>query len=189
MGQGTGLGLATVYGIVKQNNGFINVYSEPGEGTTVKIYLPRDEGTVLGTSIELDEEAPQGNGETVLLVEDAQAILELGCTILDKLGYQVLSANTPSEARRLAEGHVEEIDLVVTDVVMPEMNGRELSDHLRTLYPNVEILFMSGHTSDIITHRGILDEGVNFMQKPFSFKEFAVKVSKALGKRQASSNY
>ena len=187
VGKGTGLGLATVYGIVRQNNGFINVYSEPGKGTTFRIYLPRHEGTIVETSPELEEDIPQGNGETVLLVEDDQSILALGSKILDKLGYRVLTAGSPSQAQGLAGDHVGEIDLLITDVVMPQMNGRELSDHLRALYPNMKTLFMSGYTADIITHRGVLDEGVDFMQKPFSLKDLAVKASKALGKGQVSA--
>ncbi|HQO58740.1 MAG TPA: transporter substrate-binding domain-containing protein [Candidatus Omnitrophota bacterium] len=181
-GKGTGLGLATVYGIVKQNNGFINVYSEPGRGTTFRIYLPRREGAVVEISSMREEDLPRGHGERVLLVEDDKAILALGSKILEELGYHVLSAKTPTEAQRLAGAHAGKIDLLITDVIMPEMNGRELSDRLRALYPGMKILFMSGYTADVILPRGVLEEGVIFMQKPFTVKDVSVKVNQALGK-------
>lgn len=186
LGKGTGLGLATVYGIVKQNNGFINVYSEPGKGTTFRIYLPRQTGTIEGIEADREEDIPRGDGEMVLLVEDDPSILALGGTMLETLGYRVLTADTPSQAQRLAGDHSGEIDLLITDVVMPEMNGRELSDTLRALYPNLKVLFMSGYTADAITCRGTLGGRVNFMQKPFSLKTLAVKTGKALGKERES---
>jgi CheY-like chemotaxis protein len=126
------------------------------------------------------EEIPQGCGQTVLLVEDEAAIRKLGSTMLRQLGYQVLPANTPSEALRLAEERAGEIALLLTDVVMPEMNGRDLADHLRSLYPAIKILFMSGYTSNVIVHRGVLDDGVNFLAKPFSKNDLALKVHSAL---------
>ncbi|MCB2183759.1 MAG: response regulator [Desulfobulbaceae bacterium] len=182
IGKGTGLGLATVYGIVKQNKGFINVYSETENGTTFKIYLPRHKGKTDKTSSGNAHEIPKGKGETVLLVEDDQAIMKMSKRMLERLGYQVLEASAPSEAMRLAEKYAGSIHLLITDVVMPEMNGRDLSDRLHALYPDLKILFMSGYTSDVIAHRGVLDEGVNFIQKPFTKKEMAFKVCKALGR-------
>ena len=178
--EGTGLGLSTVYGIVKQNNGFINVYSESGNGTIFKIYLPRHAGQAVEDSKADVVEIPKGRGEKVLVVEDEQAILKMATNMLELLGYTVLAAQTPGEAIRLAETHAGEIRLLMTDVVMPEMNGRDLSERLQSLYPSIKNLFMSGYTSNVIAHRGVLDEGMNFIQKPFSIKDLAVKVQEAL---------
>jgi PAS domain S-box-containing protein len=179
--RGTGLGLATVYGIVKQNNGFINIYSEPGIGTTVKIYLPRD---TSGQRVQPPpRETPvreMGGGETVLLVEDEATILELGEMMLKKFGYRVLSAGSAREAISLARAHSGEIDLLVTDVVMPEMNGRELAQRLQEMRPGIKCLFMSGYTADVIAHHGVLDPGVHFIQKPFSVQGLAAKTREAL---------
>lgn len=176
LGLGTGLGLSTVYGIVKQNNGFINVYSEPGKGSTFKIYLPQYAGHVVDALREPPEEIPQGRGETVLVVEDEPAILSMCTIMLEKLGYRALAAGTPDEAIGLAEEHENEIHLLITDVIMPGINGRDLAERLQSLYPGLKILFMSGYTSNVLAHRGVLDDGVNFIQKPFSLKSFAVKV-------------
>jgi len=182
MGQGTGLGLATVYGIVKQNNGFINVYSEPGEGTTFKIYLARRAEPAGEAAKESPKEVlPLGHGEVILIVEDEASILDLARRILGKLGYTVLTANLSSQALNLAEEHHGEIHLLITDVVMPEMNGKELSLRLQKVYPRLKTLFMSGYTANVIAHRGVLDEGVQFLQKPFSIESMAAKVEKALG--------
>ena len=179
-GKGTGLGLATVHGIVKQNDGFINVYSEPGQGTTFRIYLPRHMGKAGRTRQEGPPE-PTGHGsETILLVEDEPAILNITTMMLQRLGYTVLEASTPGEAIRLAREHMGEIDLLMTDVVMPEMNGRDLAKNLLSLYPNVKRLFMSGYTADVIAHHGVLDEGVHFIQKPFSKTDLSTKVREAL---------
>ncbi|MCF8075138.1 MAG: response regulator [Desulfotignum sp.] len=178
--QGTGLGLSTVYGIVKQNDGFINVYSEPEKGTTIKIYLSRHTGQAVEAHSEKTLDIPLGQGETVLLVEDDGSILKLGERILKNLGYVVLSANSPGKAIKLAEENASVINLLITDVVMPEMNGRELSEQLRTLCPDLKTLFMSGYTANVIAHRGVLEDGVNFMSKPFSKKDMAVKIREAL---------
>ncbi|MBI9084848.1 MAG: PAS domain S-box protein [Desulfobacterales bacterium] len=178
-GHGTGLGLATVYGIVKQNNGFINIYSEPDEGTTIKIYLSRHSGDIEALH-KSTLENPISRGETVLLVEDDRSIMELGTRMLNDLGYSVLSATIPGEAIRLAKEHAGEINLLVTDVVLPEMNGRELSEQLKIPCPNLKILFMSGYTANVIAHRGVLEDGVCFMPKPFSKKDLAAKVREAL---------
>jgi PAS domain S-box-containing protein len=180
VGHGTGLGLSTVYGIVKQNDGFINVYSEPGKGTTFRIYLPRCADQVVETQRERIEEIPLGRGETVLLVEDEPALLNMGKMMLKELRYPVLAASTSGEAVRLVEEHAGEIELLITDVVMPEMNGRELAERLRSLHPSMKVLFMSGYTANVIAHRGVLDDGMNFIQKPFSTRELAVKVREAL---------
>lgn len=179
--QGTGLGLATVYGIVKQNNGFINVYSEVGRGTTIKIYLPRHAGKTLRQEEAIATEAARGQGETILVVDDERMVLDVGKNMLERLGYHVLTATSPGEATHQALTHSGEIHLVMTDVVMPEMNGRDLFKQLQNLYPNLRSLFMSGYTANVIVHQGVLDEGVNFIQKPFSMSELADKVRGALG--------
>jgi two-component system cell cycle sensor histidine kinase/response regulator CckA len=176
VGKGTGLGLATVYGMVKQNNGFIDVYSKPGQGTTFKIYLPRH-ATESGRTALMDASQPAARGhETILLVEDEPMILDITAKMLERQGYTVQAAATPGEAIRLAREHVGEIHLLMTDVVMPEMNGRDLAKNLLSLYPNLKRLFMSGYTADVIAHHGVLDEGVQFIQKPFSVQTLAVKV-------------
>ncbi|MFZ3207411.1 MAG: ATP-binding protein [Geobacteraceae bacterium] len=180
VGQGTGLGLSTVYGIVKQNNGFINVYSEPGKGTTFRIYLPRYAGQAVDVQRERAAKIPLSRGETVLVVEDEPAILKMGKMMLEELGYQVLAAGTPGEAISLAEEQTSEIHLLITDVVMPEMNGRDLAVRLQSLYPNIKNLFMSGYTANVMARRGVLDEGMNFIEKPFSMNDLAVKVREAL---------
>ncbi len=183
VGQGTGLGLSIVYGIVKQNNGFIDVYSKPGKGTTFRIYLPRYAGQIVDSQLERAEDIPLGRGETVLLVEDEPALLRMTQMVLEELRYRVLAASTSGKAIRLAEEHAGEIQLIITDVVMPEMNGRDLAERLQSRYSSMKILFMSGYTADVIANKGVLDEGMNFIQKPFSTKEIAVKVREALRKK------
>ncbi len=180
--RGTGLGLATVYGIVKQNNGFVNVYSEPGQGTVFRIYLPRHAGvTVEAFHREKALADLQGSGETIMVVEDDAAILRLNRKILQEYGYTVLTAGTSGEALRLASEHGGGIRLLITDVIMPGMNGRELAEKLQTVNPNLKCLFMSGYTADVIAHHGVLDEGVHFIQKPASRSDLAAKVKAVLG--------
>ncbi len=180
MGKGTGLGLATVYGIVKQNDGFINVYSEPARGTTFRIYLPR----YADISVEEEQSEiaaqPRENYETVLVVEDEEVLLEINTTMLRNLGYKVLTAGTPTKAIHLAEEHAGTIDLLMTDVVLPEMNGRELERHIRKTNPGIAVLFMSGYSANVISHHGVLDKGVHFIQKPFTLKDVASKVRRTL---------
>ena len=181
VGRGTGLGLATVYGIVRQNQGFINVYSEPAHGTTFNIYLPRHADKAARIqALGPAQPAAQGH-ETILLVEDEPSLLRMIMRTLEKLGYTVLAASTPGEAIRLAEEHPGTIHLLLTDVVMPEMNGRELAKRLLSLYPELKRLFVSGYTADVIAHHGVLDEGVHFIQKPFTVKALADKLRKAIG--------
>ncbi len=180
IGQGTGLGLATVYGIIKQNNGFINVYSEPGQGTTFKIYLPRHNDKGEPVSVE-DCSKPLSRGrETILLVEDELAILKMTKLLLEKQGYTVLPAGTPSEAVSLAMAHSESIQLLMTDVIMPRMNGRDLAHKLLLFCPQIKCLFMSGYTANVIAQHGVLDEDVYFLQKPFSIQKLAAKVREVL---------
>ncbi|MCB5272385.1 MAG: response regulator, partial [Candidatus Cloacimonetes bacterium] len=176
MGKGTGLGLATVYGIIKQNYGFIDVYSEPGQGTTFKMYLPRYVAKYERLS-ESEAAKPAAPGhETILLVEDEPMVLELTEMMLKNLGYTVLPAVSPGEAIRLAREHAGEIHLLMTDVVMPEMNGRDLARNLLSIYPDLNRLFMSGYTADVIAHHGVLEEGVQFIQKPFTMQDLAAKI-------------
>ena len=185
-GRGTGLGLATVYGIVKQNNGFINVYSEPGNGTTIKIYLPRHE-RASGEETAEEAQAPSLDRHgTVMVVEDEAAIRQLAEKMLEALGLAVIVAGTPRQAIDTAERYNGRIDLLLTDVVMPEMNGRDLAAEIRSLYPELKVLFMSGYTANVIAHHGVLDEGVHFIQKPFSKQELADGIRRALGPGEAA---
>lgn len=179
-GEGTGLGLSTVYGVVKQNEGFINVYSEPGEGTTFRIYLPR-----LPVDEEQREEQAKiadvaAGNETVLLVEDEEPLLKLTTRLLESLGYKVVPVEAPQKAIRLVSENPDAIDLLMTDIVMPEMNGRDLWHRLQEFRPGLKCLFMSGYTASVIAHRGILDSDVHFLQKPFSLRELASKLRETI---------
>ncbi|MDZ7699881.1 MAG: response regulator [Deltaproteobacteria bacterium] len=188
-GKGTGLGLATVYGIVKQNNGYIDVHSEPGEGTSFDIYLPRHEGDAQEVdAVEAKSTGPVGGMETVLLVEDGLSVLESSRRMLTALGYTVLAADTPEEAIRQAETHSGEIHLLITDVVMPGMNGRDLADRLCQSRPEMKCLYMSGYTADIIARQGVLEKGVQFIQKPFSLDQLARKVREVLGNENGTTD-
>jgi two-component system cell cycle sensor histidine kinase/response regulator CckA len=180
LGKGTGLGLATIYGIVRQNNGFINVYSEPGKGTTFKIYIPRFQNSAVEKEVGDTPARLEGGAETVLIVEDEAAILRIGKVMLESLGYTVLTAQSPKEGIRLAKEHSGTIDLLFTDVVMPGMNGKEMAHRLKLVRPELKCLFMSGYTANAIAHHGVLDEGVNFIHKPFAMKDLAAKVRQVL---------
>jgi PAS domain S-box-containing protein len=180
-GDGTGLGLSMIYGIVKQHNGFIYVYSEPNEGTTFKIYLPRHTGQVTEAYEAVSEELLKGQGETVLVVEDEAAILTLIEELLTDFGYRVLATSSPSAALDLANTHPGEIDLLITDVVMPGMNGRVLAGRLQLMHPRLKCLYMSGYTANVIAHHGVLEKGIHFIQKPFSLIDFSIHTRKALG--------
>ena len=182
MGKGTGLGLATIYGIVKQNNGFVNVYSELEQGTTFKIYLPRHEENAAPTPKAVAAGSIVHGNEVILLVEDEPMILGIATTMLELQGYKVLPAATPREAICLAQEHAGEIHLLMTDVVMPEMNGKDLAKNLLSVYPDIKLLFMSGYTANVIAHHGVLDEGVHFIQKPFSINDLAAKIIEVLDK-------
>ncbi|MCJ8501061.1 GAF domain-containing protein [Desulfatitalea alkaliphila] len=180
VGLGTGLGLATVYGVVKQNSGFIQVHSAPGQGATLAIHLPRCT-TPDRPAAAVQPKADPGDGrETILLVEDEPSVLRMTTLMLQRLGYTVLPAGTPGAAIEQARAHAGRIDLLMTDVVMPEMNGRDLAEHLLSLYPEMRRLFMSGYTADVIAHQGVLEAGVSFIQKPFSLQKLAHWVRRAL---------
>ena len=191
MGKGTGLGLATVYGIVKQNHGFINVYSEPDQGTTFRIYLPRQHVSAEKTDAATLSQVPIPTGnETILLVEDEPDILEMTRTMLEQKGYSVLSASTPVAAVEIARAQTDGIHLLITDVIMPEMNGRDLAEQIKALFPKIELLFMSGYTANVIVHQGMLNDGVAFLQKPFSIMDLARKVREILDNAsQVSDRY
>ena len=180
VGKGTGLGLSTIYGIVKQNSGFVKVSTVPGQGSSFKIYFPRFESGLLEDRVEEEDGKLPGGTETVLLVEDEGAILRIGKAMLEELGYKVLTATTPGEAIRVTEESGGVVNLLLTDVVMPETNGRELADRLKGANPALKCLYMSGYTADVIAHHGVLEEGVIFIQKPFSMRELAFKVRETL---------
>ena len=174
-GKGTGLGLATVYGIVKQNSGFINVYSEPGVGTTFKIYFPRVDELPAPTPKVESAPLPPGTA-TILLVEDDDGVRRLARMTLEQRGYRVLTAAQAADAISIFEREGPAIDLLITDVIMPGMNGRQLYERLTSLKPGLKALFMSGYTENVIAEHGILDAGINFIQKPYGMNQFARKV-------------
>ncbi len=192
VGKGTGLGLATVYGIVKQAGGHVNVYSESGQGSTFKVYLPvADPETVDSTDVEtVAESSPQieeGLSErrrTLLLCEDDTGVRTLAARLLESAGYRVLAASCGEEALQAAADEHEAIDLLVTDVVMPDMNGRQLSDRLRGAGVNVPTLFVSGYTANVIAHHGVLDEGVEFLEKPFTAGRLLARIREVLARHE-----
>jgi CheY-like chemotaxis protein len=180
-GKGTGLGLSTVYGIVKQSEGFIYVYSEPGHGTTFKIYLPAVRARSSGR--RRDGTAAAARSETVLLVEDEEGLRELIAELLVENGYNVLAAENPAKAIEMAQHYAGEIHLLLTDVVMPHMNGRELAGRVKERRPDVRVLYMSGYTEDAIAHRGVLDAGVSLISKPFTQESLTRKLRDLLDPR------
>ncbi len=181
LGKGTGLGLATCHGIVKQSGGHIAVYSEVGVGTTFSVYLPRNETMPMSPAVPAPIETLVGGDATVLLVEDEPMLRELGRTVLEDLGYRVLTAEDGCDALRVVAASCEtHIDLVMTDVVMPKMGGRELAEKIRPMYPDAKILFCSGYTEDAILHNGALDAGTFFLQKPYSVAVIAEQIRRAL---------
>ena len=186
VGKGTGLGLATVYGIVKQNNGFIDLHSELGQGTVLTIYLPRHVDKNVHERTGPTSVTTEPGLETILLVEDEAPLLEVTQRIQEKRGYKVAAASTPGQALQLAREHAGTIDLLITDVVMPEMNGLDLAKNFLSLYPLARCLFMSGYTADVIAHQGVLDESVSFIQKPFSAKDLAEVVRNVLDAEQTA---
>jgi PAS domain S-box-containing protein len=189
IGKGTGLGLATVYGIVRQNRGFITVYSSPGQGSTFRIHLPRSHDGGGGDNVKETEsaQATLRGTETVLLVEDEEQLLRSARLLLEELGYIVRATSSASRAIELVRAHPEGFDLLLTDVVMPAMNGRELHQQLRALCPSLRCIYMSGYTADIIAREGVLDQDTHFLQKPFSLDQLGLKLREALDRPRAQS--
>ncbi len=180
IGKGTGLGLSMVYGIVKQNKGVIWVYSEPGQGTTFKIYLPKAKGDVASEKKEQHPVTELGGSETVLIVEDDDSLRKLAQKALQQHGYRVLAAENGEDALRISKKHEGPIDLMITDVVMPKMSGRETAERLQPLYPQMKVIYMSGYTDNAIMHHGVLAPGLNFFEKPFAPEGLARKVREIL---------
>jgi two-component system, cell cycle sensor histidine kinase and response regulator CckA len=180
IGKGTGLGLATVYGIVKQSNGYIWVYSERGHGTSFKVYLPRV-SDMTAPAAEARPLFANGGTETILLAEDASGVRAAAEEILKRLGYTVLVANDGHTALELAAARTDTIHLLVTDVIMPEMSGRQLADRLQQQRPGLKVLYVSGYTDDAIVRHGMLEPGIAFLQKPFTPHTLARKVREVLG--------
>jgi two-component system, cell cycle sensor histidine kinase and response regulator CckA len=180
-GEGTGLGLSTVYGIVKQAGGHVWVYSEVGRGTTFKVYLPRVDEQEAAP--EAPDTPPPSKGETILVVEDEASMRAIAREILEEYGYRVIEAAAADEAIQAARSHPEPIHLLITDVVMPGMNGPALAETLKAERPGLAVLFMSGYTDDFIAHRGILGAGVFLLEKPFTLQALLARVRTALERR------
>jgi hypothetical protein len=180
LGKGTGLGLSTAYGIVKQSGGNIWVYSEVGAGTTFKIYLPRFDKVVDSQREQPVQDDPLIGTETILLVEDEEMVRDIASQALEENGYRVLAAQDTIHAQSLCQEHKGRIHLMLTDVVMPQMSGRALAERVATIRPEMRVLYMSGYTDDHIVHHGVLEEGMNFIEKPFTADQLARKVREVL---------
>ena len=178
--KGTGLGLATVYGIVKQSGGRIDVYSEPGLGTTFKVYLPRAVEELTKSKLEITKPTPSSGHETILLVEDEEGVRTLARVILSRSGYKILEAKNGGEALLICQSHQGPIEIMVTDVVMPNMSGHQLAQHVRPLRPEMKVLYLSGYTDDAIVRHGIIDSDMPFLQKPFTAEGLSRKVREVL---------
>jgi nitrogen-specific signal transduction histidine kinase/CheY-like chemotaxis protein len=184
VGKGTGLGLSTVYGIVRQSDGWIDVSSEVGVGTAFKIYLPRIDACALPQEARIEPPTETGDA-TILVVEDQDAVRFFATAALIQLGYRVLESSNGDDAIAAAASHPGRLDMLLTDVVLPGMNGKELSERLKKLRPDLKVLFISGYTADVIADHGVLERGMAFLQKPFSPEELAAKVRDVLSARAA----
>jgi CheY-like chemotaxis protein len=180
VGKGTGLGLSIVYGIIKQHNGFINVYSQPGIGTTFKIYLPLIQ-TVAGEKQEIKEDAITGGNETILVADDDALFRELAERVFSMFGYTVITATDGHEALAAFKENRDKIDVVILDIIMPKMNGKEAFDEMRNIDPGIKGLFVSGYTGEILQKRGLIEQNLNFLSKPVNPKELLIKVREVLG--------
>ncbi len=180
VGKGTGLGLSTVYGIVKQSGGYIWVYSEPERGTTFKIYLPRVDQPAQTLGLDKRPGSVQLGNETILLVEDDPQLRQLTSSVLTHCGYKVLAAGSPHEGLEICKANHRNIRLLVTDVVMPGMNGRQLAEQILEISPKTRVLYISGYTANAIVHYGVLDEGIWFLSKPFTLSALVSKVREVL---------
>ena len=178
--KGTGLGLSTVYGIVKQSGGYVWVYSEIGQGSTFKIYFPRIDQPVEKVGVEKRPAGVQRGTETILLVEDDEQLRQLTSTVLAECGYKVLTAASTVEGLALCRGNHHDIRLLVTDVILPGMNGRQLAEQVVQISPHTRVLYISGYTSNAIVHYGVLDSGLWFLPKPFSLSALIAKVREVL---------
>ena len=186
--KGTGLGLATVYGIVRQSDGYAQVYSEPGRGTTFEIYLPRVEGRGESGQVSEAPGHPVAASETILLVEDEEAVRALAARGLQQRGYKVLESTGPEDALQIGEQHKESIDLLLTDVVLPRMSGRRIAERLGILRPGMKVLYISGYTDDSVVRHGVLEASTAFLQKPFTPASLARKVREVLDAGHGGSN-
>lgn len=180
VGKGVGLGLSTVYGIVKQNQGFIHVSSERGKGTMFKIYIPRHQGNANSAQMDRTIEQRTQGSETILVVDDERSILRMATMALERLGYTVMVAHSPAEAIRAAKNHPEEIHLLITDIIMPEMNGQDLANKMISMHPGLKCLFMSGYAADVLSPQSAQGEKAHCLQKPFSIKDLAIMVRVSL---------
>jgi CheY-like chemotaxis protein len=180
-GKGTGLGLSQVYGFMKQSGGHVKIYSEPGEGTTIKLYLPRREGDEIVASGDDDLNAERGGGETILIVEDDDGVRQYASEILRDLNYQVIEAKDSASALRLLDAD-KKFDLLLTDVVLPGKNGRELADEVERRRPGTKIIFMTGYSRNAIVHQGRLDPGIELIPKPLTERVLARKIRQLLSR-------
>ncbi len=185
-GKGTGLGLSTAYGIVKQHQGHISVYSEPGKGTVFKVYMPTVADSVGPVPEDLKTFRKPTGHETVLVVEDDDVVRNLACEFLQDLGYSVMSADSPNQALQISSSYMGPIDLLLTDVVMPGMDGPKLYAHMSALRPAMRVLFMSGYSENLIATHGVLNPGIHFIPKPFTVNALASRIREALDQHSVS---